>query len=71
MKMGMSASREMHLSACGYCKACDMLVEIGTSDCPHAINFSKGKDEQTKSSDTKQDSIEQVRPTRFSKVSVK
>jgi hypothetical protein len=41
MKWGKSAAAEMHLSASGYCEQCDMMVELGTDDCPHAVDMSK------------------------------
>ena len=31
----------MHLSAVVHCPRCDMFVELGTDDCPHAIELGK------------------------------
>lgn len=39
MRIGKSAAGEMHLAAAVYCAKCNMLVELGTSDCPHAIEL--------------------------------
>jgi hypothetical protein len=40
-RIGKSAGGEMHLSASGYCSQCNMLVELGTDDCPHAIGMKR------------------------------
>jgi ATP sulfurylase len=39
LKIGKSAGGEMHLAAAVYCKVCHMMVELGTQDCPHAIEL--------------------------------
>ena len=41
MRIGKSAGGEMHLSAVVHCPRCDMFVELGTDDCPHAIELGK------------------------------
>ena len=39
MRIGKSAGGQGHLSASVYCKDCDMMVELGTNDCPHAMDW--------------------------------
>jgi hypothetical protein len=41
MRWGNSAASDIHLSATVFCSECQMMVELGTRDCPHAIELHK------------------------------